>query len=69
MNGPNHYGAAEACIEAAEQVEPEHRMNLLMEAQVHATLALAAATALKDESRVHSWPSHKDAWAEVLEAK
>ena len=50
MNGPEHYAAAERLLEAvtAEGVESGEPGNVsnLAAAQVHATLALAAATAL-----------------------
>lgn len=50
MNGPSHYAAAEQLIDDARLVLEEEsdieRAGLLMaEAQVRATLALAAATA------------------------
>jgi hypothetical protein len=46
--GPDHYQRAEYLLEAAEQtrLEAMERPQTLVEAQVHATLALAAATAL-----------------------
>jgi hypothetical protein len=49
-SGPEHYGTAEAIIETLDGVAlPAHQMNaLLATAQIHATLALAAATALND---------------------
>lgn len=50
MNGPEHYAAAERLLDAAtaEGVEPGEpgQVSNLAAAQVHATLALAAATAL-----------------------
>ncbi|WP_447006680.1 hypothetical protein ACRAKI_09465 [Saccharothrix isguenensis] len=50
MNGPEHYAAAEKFLAAAkaddiEPGEPSETSNLTV-AQVHATLALAAATAM-----------------------
>jgi hypothetical protein len=54
MTGPGHYKAAESWLQAAgeaadESLSPEKqhcfRMECLAEAQVHATLALTAATA------------------------
>lgn len=44
MNGPEHYGEAEKCLEQARGVDFDHAAFLHREAQVHATLALAAAT-------------------------
>ena len=50
MTGPEHYREAEQSLAALSRglAEPEH---LLAEAQVHATLALAAATALGSRER------------------
>ena len=46
MTGPEHYRAAEHMIEEAQDpAEPGDRAFLIAEAQVHATLALAAAFA------------------------
>ena len=44
MNGPNHYKEAERLIHRAGGSDPELASQYLAEAQVHATLALAAAT-------------------------
>ena len=44
MTGPEHYRAAELMVEQAQDpAQPEDTATLLAEAQVHATLALAAA--------------------------
>lgn len=47
MTGPEHYREAERLLETTSQEDHarHHRMRV---AQVHATLALAAATALSD---------------------
>jgi hypothetical protein len=51
-SGPEHYRTAEALLQMASdhEVDPDtpyaHEQYLLAAAQVHATLALAAATAL-----------------------
>jgi len=45
MTGPAHYTAAERCLSSVDDDGPQS-LALLAEAQVHATLALAAATAL-----------------------
>lgn len=48
MTGPEHYAAAEGLLEVCSHVErdtPGER-SMFAEAQVHATLALAAATAM-----------------------
>ena len=43
MTGPEHYEAAEHCLESVAD-DSQEAIALLAEAQVHATLALAAAT-------------------------
>jgi hypothetical protein len=54
MTGPEHYLAAEKLLEE-NQEHPSSSINktasLIGQAQVHATLALAAATALGSDSR------------------
>lgn len=55
MNGPEHFHEAELLIADARLSPAQHDESnpaaalLLAEAQVHATLALAAATALRGE--------------------
>ena len=44
MNGPDHYLCAELRISEAYRAAPDDAAFLMAEAQVHATLALAAAT-------------------------
>lgn len=44
MNGPDHYLCAERRISEAYRAAPDDAAFLMAEAQVHATLALAAAT-------------------------
>jgi hypothetical protein len=61
MTGPEHYSMAERLLEsAAARSSSADYTHTLAEAQVHATLALAAATAI-------SWPSLAEgaAWQEV----
>lgn len=84
MNGPQHYSAAEDCLKIAEAVWLEaedhsdaHVAHFLAQAQVHATLALTAATidsgravttmrpGQYDESITDSAPTHEADWAEV----
>jgi hypothetical protein len=57
MNGPDHYREAErtlalarcATAQQAHNTEPDEAVTMMLAAaQVHATLALAAATALSD---------------------
>jgi hypothetical protein len=50
MNGPEHYREAEKILELTS-LEDHYRNYHLQAAQVHATLALAAATALEDGLR------------------
>lgn len=47
MNGPEHYRAAEKHLESALGADEPDETAHLRYAQVHATLALAAATALR----------------------
>lgn len=44
MGGPGHYYEAERLIELAEKVAPSDQVEFTARAQVHATLALVAAT-------------------------
>jgi len=45
MNGPEHYAAAERCLDYVNEAEGhEARIEAFAEAQVHASLALAAVT-------------------------
>ena len=44
MNGTEHYKRAGQLVERSNTVGPEFATLLLAQAQVHATLALAAAT-------------------------
>jgi hypothetical protein len=61
VNGAEHYREAEELLEHSRQTSmlPEHQTAFLLAAQVHATLALAAATALRDSVGARS------GWAEV----
>lgn len=69
MTGPEHYKAAEECIadalgipSANDETNPAAAL-LLAEAQVHATLALAAATVLTTPSGVIDRNRKIDAWS------
>lgn len=67
MNGPEHYLESERrLLMAWEEDSPQVRSaQLVAEAQVHATLALVAATALIDETpRSDSFAAYR-AWQEV----
>lgn len=46
MTGPEHYALAGTLVRAADGMDVEHAQAQIAVAQVHATLALAAATAL-----------------------
>lgn len=58
MDGPSHYRESEQCVKDAQNLRDVARTNVLLEAQVHATLALVAA-------RLPIPRDHR-AWADVL---
>ena len=63
--GPEHYQLAEASLDVAGRAEPDSAQERysVSAAQVHATLALAAATAL---SRFGEFPAQDcEAWLEA----
>ena len=67
MTGPEHYRAAELCVElaggASDKGDSENAMGFLAAAQVHATLSLAAATALGREGENRTMTSKdRAAW-------
>lgn len=64
MNGPTHYRAAEEFLRHSEKTLPgsAQEANLVARAQAHATLALAAATAVGKNDMIDG-PS----WSDVLE--
>lgn len=57
MNGPDHYEAAEALLKGLSEAQQGSRYRMIAQAQVHATLALAAATAINTLSgpQYHAW--------------
>jgi hypothetical protein len=60
VTGPEHYEEAERWIaEADERQLPEAGMECLALAQVHATLALAAATAMAGVADMPTWDADK----------
>lgn len=61
MDGPHHYREAEKYLLKAEQSDAgsSGAMTLLAKAQAHATLALAAATAIPDGTKV-DWQGAMD---------
>lgn len=73
MTGPEHYREAErildqVLVDAAErQIKPEGAAVLIAEAQVHATLALAAATAAHQATAYDGDENHSRSrgWAGV----
>ena len=64
MNGPDHYRYAELRISEAHRASPDYAPFLMAEAQVHATLALAAAT-LHSGSGNNGSGASSDQWWEV----
>ena len=68
MTGPEHYSYAEQLLDEAGDAEngSDHERYLVAAAQVHATLALAAATALPGE---HPGDWQRQIWAFGLEAE
>ena len=66
MTGPEHYRAAEEMLEKSGSPDSsgEQGRHLLAAAQVHATLALAAATALNDSESGQPFDDHQ-AWRTV----
>lgn len=70
MTGPEHYEYAEQLLTGADQwddTDPEQRYYVKVAyaaAQVHATLALAAATALQPSTHSAASPTYKP-WRDV----
>jgi hypothetical protein len=58
VTGPDHYRLAEGYVEQARTLDDP--APLLAAAQVHATLALAAATALLGPVAAHTWDDPQD---------
>ncbi|WP_458089326.1 hypothetical protein [Streptomyces malaysiensis] len=67
MNGPEHYRQAEGLLNEADHIGREggDTGELIAAAQVHATLALAAATALIDETPRSDIFSNYRAWQDA----
>lgn len=67
MTGPEHYAEAERRLLMGweEESTPERSAYLVAEAQVHATLALAAATAMGAVDAADISTADLDAWREV----
>lgn len=65
MNGPQHYAAAERLLDGLGNSTrgTAHDASTLAEAQVHATLALAAAMAAGLPTGRHDWTQWSDAGA------
>lgn len=72
MTGPEHYRKAEELLAVADDYEddgaPQTARIRREEAQVHATLALAAATALIDETPRSDCFDNYAAWSAVAGA-
>jgi hypothetical protein len=68
MTGPEHYCESERLLKvAAKSPSGEQRVDCLAAAQVHATLALAASTAIPT-ARTHLLAEMK-AWSEAAATK
>jgi hypothetical protein len=71
MTGPEHYREAEALLMSADEADedrdgdPGRPLRLIAEAQIHATLALAAASALLSGAGGVIPLAEYDAWAKV----
>lgn len=63
MNGPKHYAMAETLLKGAGDVNADGDFLVAL-AQVHATLALAAATVLYKSDE--TWRPAEGAWADVI---
>lgn len=76
MTGPEHYRQAEELLgqlrkaqsSMSSSVSPERVAAVMAEAQVHATLALAAATAMNDAESGMSIPDYQE-WDKAAGAK
>lgn len=68
MTGPEHYREAERLLaRAADSTTYDEAAGITAQAQVHATLALAAATAIPADVRYYGPDSTADReWAGVL---
>lgn len=55
MNGPSHYQQAEKLLERSQGEELEWARLLVAQAQVHATLALAAGNIDRDLEHYGTW--------------
>lgn len=64
MKGPDHYLCAELRMSEAHRASPDYAAFLMAEAQVHATLALAAAT-LHSGSGDNGSGASSDQWREA----
>ncbi|OLT36737.1 hypothetical protein BJF79_30670 [Actinomadura sp. CNU-125] len=63
MTGPEHYQRAEELLDRSDGDDPETAAVRVAQAQVHATLALAAATAM---TGIHGMPYDDGvAWAKA----
>lgn len=66
MTGPGHFQAAEMLLDDIDEHQLDSaRAEAIAIAQVHATLALAAATALADGTSL-SGVAERDEWREAM---
>lgn len=72
MTGPDHYVQAQRLIRRSEEVGMDgHAQLLVAQAQVHAVLAQAAATALAavHVGAVDSLESERSQWSDVVSGR
>lgn len=68
MNGPEHFWEAERLVVQWDSLDVDLAATYLRAAQVHATLALAAATAQQLADRYVGDGDHINAWRDVVES-
>lgn len=70
MTGPEHYAEAERLLERAQNFDVTDAVSVIADAQVHATLAVAAAQADLMLLSITHWgdcdSGQADAWAAVI---
>lgn len=72
MTGPEHYAAAERCLEDIRDGNLDSDADALLTAtmaQAHATLALAAATISADDSKISASRLVDGAWKHAMAGK
>lgn len=69
MTGPEHYRAAEQTLSTAMDEDPQSITQILANAQVHATLALAGAIGLLIATEAEPPTAEAEAWRAALGAQ